>query len=404
MVMSENIIIINLKSLVPSTAPKWVAPSMKMFLSYPSEKTAEAKLIYKFVVSLGFEIWFDKESLIPGQNWDRERAEAQKKANLTLLVCSKEIVDRPGVIQREIKEMLKGLEDQPLGHTFLVPIRTDDFRVPAELMQFQRVDLFDGDWKRHLARALQYRAEQLKADVPDALRIFLRNVGSSEEVTIRSFNFEARKILINAEYIQYSRNDCYWNLVNSSIEHTALERLFAGRNFLREARSNNDGGFDPDLSWSIKTEEFFRHESLVSIRMFEHCYSGGAHGNTYVKCKNFLGEDLGEISFKELFGRREDVLDYIFKFADLDIRHRVVRDPSATDLPWWPEEREKLWDLFSNFSFDAAGITFTFSPYEVLYYAAGIVEVFIPWAFFKGRLESSYSDSPFGQLIEGARG
>jgi hypothetical protein len=138
--------------------------------------------------------------------------------------------------------------------------------------------------------------------------------------------------------------------------------------------------------------------------MFEYSYTGGAHGNTLVKCRNFFGEDLGEVSFEELFDKNEEVLDYVFRFADLDIKHRVVRDPSATDFPMWPENRENLWDLFSNFSFDAIGITFTFSPYQVLYYAAGIVEVFVPWAFFKGRLARPYRDGPFGQLIEAARG
>jgi TIR domain len=97
---------------------------MKTFLSYPSENLDLAWEVYDFVRTLGVQIWFDKESLIAGQNWDRERATAQKSADLIILICSSETINKSGVIQREIKDALDLLRDKPLSHIFLVSLRT----------------------------------------------------------------------------------------------------------------------------------------------------------------------------------------------------------------------------------------------------------------------------------------
>jgi len=102
---------------------------MKSFLSYPSEQRSVARALYDFLCSIGIQPWFDQESLIGGQDWDRERKIAQRAVDLTFLVLSPETISRPGVIQREVKEILDLLETRPLGHTFLVSLRTRDISV-----------------------------------------------------------------------------------------------------------------------------------------------------------------------------------------------------------------------------------------------------------------------------------
>lgn len=99
---------------------------MRTFLSYPSERLDDAYRIFEFMQELGIDIWFDKVSLVAGQDWDRERSNAQKASDLTFLICSRETVSRTGVIQREIKDILRRLEDQPLGDIFLIPLRVED--------------------------------------------------------------------------------------------------------------------------------------------------------------------------------------------------------------------------------------------------------------------------------------
>src|SRR5882724_11438642 len=125
---------------------------MKAFLSYPSEHLAVARDVYEFLRTIKVDIWFDKESLIGGQHWDRERARAQREADLTILVLSPETIGRPGVIQRELHETLALLNDQPLGHIYLVVLRTEDLVLPTELEGYQYIDLFRPAWQFKLAR------------------------------------------------------------------------------------------------------------------------------------------------------------------------------------------------------------------------------------------------------------
>jgi hypothetical protein len=122
------------------------AKPLTVFLSYPSERLEKAREIYEFLVTLGINVWFDKETLIGGQNWNRERANAQSEADLTVLVCSPETVDRQGVIQREIKDAIQRCQDAPVGHICLVPLRTEEVRLPQELAFYQYIDLFQDGW------------------------------------------------------------------------------------------------------------------------------------------------------------------------------------------------------------------------------------------------------------------
>src|SRR3954447_6925680 len=110
---------------------------MEIFLSYPSERLEIARAVYEFLRRLGTNIWFDKESLIAGQDWDRERLAAQKRADLTVLICSRETFEKPGIIQREVKQVLDLLNDKPLGSIHLICIRVEEIGFPSELAKYQ---------------------------------------------------------------------------------------------------------------------------------------------------------------------------------------------------------------------------------------------------------------------------
>jgi hypothetical protein len=119
-------------------------PVVEVFLSYPSERGDVARTVYDFLKSLDIDVWFDKESLVAGQDWNRERAEAQRRANLTVLICSPETIERPGVIQREVKTILELLDDKPFGQIYLVTVRTHEVAIPPELAKYHYVDFSFG--------------------------------------------------------------------------------------------------------------------------------------------------------------------------------------------------------------------------------------------------------------------
>src|ERR1700693_2323421 len=133
---------------------------MEVFLSYPSERLSVARSVYEFLRSLDVDVWFDKESLVPGQDWDRERADAQSRADLTVLICSPETFERGGIIQREVKTILALMNDKPLGKIYLVSMRTEEIGFPPELARYHWIDYFSPDWQVQLGRSIWQKFQE----------------------------------------------------------------------------------------------------------------------------------------------------------------------------------------------------------------------------------------------------
>lgn len=368
---------------------------MQIFLSYPSEKLADARQVFQFIRHLGIETWFDKESLIGGQDWDRERAAAQRRADLTLLVCAPEIVDRRGVIQREIKEMLEQIEELPLGDIYIVPLRAEDFRLPPDLAKFQYIDLFKDDWQVRVARSLKLRFEQLGQELPDKLKLI-----DPEDIRLPKHQVAMSddRIKIEGEYRGYSEKGTYWDLVNATLREFALREAFEWRRQLNAIYAGDieKGYASPNMRWNLKTEEFFRQNMILSLRLYETTYAGGAHSNYTVSTMNFGGEEFGTARFDELLGMDEEFFKHIQAFVDTDVKQKRGLNPH------WGTDKARIRKMFGKFSLDTVGITFIFDPYDVASFAAGFIESLVPWCEIGNRLPPPYRRSQLGLLIESA--
>src|SRR6266498_2229337 len=104
-----------------------------IFLSYSRADATAARNLYQKLKKRGFQIWFDEESLLPGQVWEREIEEAIYSAGLVIVLLSTNSVNRAGYAQKEIKTALDVMERMPEGKPYLVPIRLDDCTIPRQL-------------------------------------------------------------------------------------------------------------------------------------------------------------------------------------------------------------------------------------------------------------------------------
>jgi len=87
--------------------------------------------------------WFDKESLSPGQKWEREIRKAIRTSRFFLLLLSKNSIAKRGFYQREIREALRVLEEYPDDEIYLVPVRLDNCNLHFEQLEaLHYVDLF----------------------------------------------------------------------------------------------------------------------------------------------------------------------------------------------------------------------------------------------------------------------
>jgi hypothetical protein len=116
----------------------------KVFLSYGREDEQPTKKLRDHLRKYGFEVWFDRDSILPGQRWKPAIVRAIRCADAVVVLVSKKSSNRRGFLNKEIREALEVVDEQPDSKPFLIPARLDDCEVP-QLGELQRVDMFP-DW------------------------------------------------------------------------------------------------------------------------------------------------------------------------------------------------------------------------------------------------------------------
>lgn len=131
---------------------------------------------------------------------------------------------------------------------------------------------------------------------------------------------------------------------------------------------------DCSLLWETKGEYnvVYSDDSQTSFKAVEHYYTGGAHGTTKTT--------VGTL-------RRGKIL----KLADLPNRSElekrwkqaIVKHFKAKSFEEHVREKGKIFMPFmtENFYLDDRGIHFIYDPYEIDCYAAGTIDIFVPWKF-----------------------
>lgn len=375
---------------------------MKIFLGYASEHTETAREIYGFLKTINDDVWFDKESLVGGDDWDRERAAAQQKADFVVHLISSEVFARPGVVNREIKQTLKLVEDQPIGASYVLFMRLDDLRMPAELIRFQYIDHFRDAWRDQLAQAVAKRAAQLGgvvAKVAPETTTTVTEKGQTREGTKQLARVESAVTTeffnVSSDHIQYPSDGVYWDFVNARLASEALGGFvgaIADFKRLDEDDKTRIKEYNLPHEWGFTMQEFFRRGDFLSVRSSIYWYGGGAHPNHGITTLNFLGPDYGLCSIQDLLGHDEDkafrLVDYCRKVLLAMFDGEGLEDFITRAF----EDRKYTWNLVSQFNFDDRGLTINFSPYDVLPYAFGSHEVFVPWRFVETILDERFAE------------
>ncbi len=375
---------------------------MKIFLGYASEHTETAREIHGFLKTINDDVWFDKESLVGGDDWDRERAAAQQSADFVIHLISSEVFARAGVVNREIKQTLKLVEDQPIGASYVVFMRLDDLRMPAELIRFQYIDHFKDAWRDQLAQAVAKRAAQLGCvvvKVAPETTTTVTETGQSQEGKKQSARVESAVTtefyVVSSDHIQYPSDGIYWDFVNARIASEALGGFvgaIAKFKRLDEDDKKRIKEYNLPHEWGFTMQEFFRRGDFLSVRSSIYWYGGGAHPNHGITTLNFLGPEYGLCTIKNLLGHDDDkafrLVDYCKKVLLAMFDGEGLEDFITRSF----EDRKYTWNLASQFNFDERGLTINFSPYAVLPYAFGSHEVFVPWRFVDAILDDRFAD------------
>ncbi|NTU56457.1 MAG: TIR domain-containing protein [Anaerolineales bacterium] len=141
----------------------------KVFLSYSHADEAQAKRLYNELCGHGLDVWFDKESLLPGQSWEDVIEEQIQQTDYVILLLSKRSLIKRGFFHKEIRLALDVLDTIPIGHVYILPLRLDDCEVPARLLGIQYLDLFPhwGNSLTKLYEAIQHQ-DKVRSRAADA--------------------------------------------------------------------------------------------------------------------------------------------------------------------------------------------------------------------------------------------
>ena len=345
---------------------------MRVFLSYPSEHESVARQIKEFIRSVGIDCWFDKDSLIAGQDWERERGIAQTEADLIVLLCASQTTDRNGVYQRELNQALRELTDKRLGSIYLIPLRVEDVPLPPELTKLQFVDFFEPNWRQKLAASFLKSYSESKRTAPAILEVAAAPPDEGGFIH-KAINEERSEGTIDATWIQYTLAGEYWDYVNSEIIHRALGGVYSTR------REFVDWWKESGSSWEIDISEFYRKGQLVSliIRHFNY-FSGAAHPNHGITTLNILGNTAGAVTARNLFNDDSgDALKFITEYVNLDLKRQYSETADQVDISYYAETYG--WEFFDHYTFNEAGMRLNLSAASGLPHALGYHEVYLPW-------------------------
>jgi hypothetical protein len=114
-----------------------------VFLSYAREDLDIALQLHKQLSAQGFQVWVDKVSLVPGQDWKREIARAIRTSKAFIALLSSNSLSKRGYVQKELRLGLEVLDELPPSQIYLIPVRMEPC-IPEHprLNDLHWVDLF----------------------------------------------------------------------------------------------------------------------------------------------------------------------------------------------------------------------------------------------------------------------
>jgi len=133
-----------------------------VFVAYVQEDTKAVERLCSALEKQGFDPWFDRRKLLPGQNWPRSIEDAIEATDFAIACFSRNSVTKKGGFQAEIRYALDCARRVPLDDVFLIPVRLDDCRVPSSIRrEIQYIDLFPS-WERGFRRIVTVISRQLR--------------------------------------------------------------------------------------------------------------------------------------------------------------------------------------------------------------------------------------------------
>jgi len=135
---------------------------LKVFLCHAHADRDRVRALYTRLTKDGVNAWLDKESLLPGQDWELEIRKAVREADVVVVCLSKQF-NQAGFRQKEVRLALDTAMEKPEGEIFIIPARLEECDSLESLRKWHWVSLFEEDGHEKLLHALYSRSEKIGA-------------------------------------------------------------------------------------------------------------------------------------------------------------------------------------------------------------------------------------------------
>ncbi|MGB8647695.1 MAG: toll/interleukin-1 receptor domain-containing protein [Anaerolineae bacterium] len=131
---------------------------LRVLISHAAGDAPAASDLYRRLRAGGFDPWLDTESILPGQQAEREISRAVRASDVVLVCLSQNAVNKAGRVHKEIKYALDVADEQPEDAIFLIPVKLEPCDLPERLDHLAPVNLYEPNGYERLLLALRRQA------------------------------------------------------------------------------------------------------------------------------------------------------------------------------------------------------------------------------------------------------
>lgn len=149
----------------------------KIFTSYAKPNLDTVRSLVAYLRSAGLDVWFDKDDLLAGQDWNQVIMEEIKSAQVFLLCLSAESRDRRGYFYKEMRTALDVASTVPPSQLYFMPVRLNMCEIPGEISRYHVLDLFEEGGRELLLRSISAALHEKLTPDPEAAEALTKALG-----------------------------------------------------------------------------------------------------------------------------------------------------------------------------------------------------------------------------------
>lgn len=206
--------------------------------------------------------------------------------------------------------------------------------------------------------------------------------GSKLNIQVSPVSYETESYKINGENIKIPGDTNTINELNTLFETEINDWI---ENFKSRVEiSNIDKSNPPCLQMRHNIKQ--NNDTILSIVTEKYAYISGMHGNTWWSAKNYDVKSDKLLTLSELF-----VDDAYIKIINEQIKEIIKTNEKEYHDLWKTPELDRARE--NRFYLSDGNLCIFYEPYELSYYAKGVVEFHIPLEKIRGYIKPEYLSS-----------